>query len=115
MRWRPARWPCCTGRRESVTQTTRPRRGRGPRTQRTVPAPRSVEMGLALEPAKVRIVAIGASTGGPPALHTILAGLPRDFPVPLVIVQHMAAGFVGGLVEWLGEASRPAPPYATHR
>ena len=56
--------------------------------------------------AAVRIVAIGASTGGPPVLQTILAGLPKDFPVPMVIVQHMAAGFVGGFVEWLSGSSR---------
>ncbi|MDO8630159.1 MAG: chemotaxis-specific protein-glutamate methyltransferase CheB [Phycisphaerales bacterium] len=69
-------------------------------------APRPVETGPAREPAKVRIVAIGASTGGPPVLQTILAGLPHDFPVPLVIVQHMAAGFIGGFVEWLAQSSR---------
>ena len=68
-------------------------------------AARPAETGPAREPAKVRIVAIGASTGGPPVLQTILAGLPRDFPVPLVIVQHMAAGFIGGFVEWLAQSS----------
>ncbi len=54
---------------------------------------------------KVRIVAIGASTGGPPALQTILAALPKDFPVPVLIVQHIAAGFVQGFVEWLAITS----------
>jgi len=48
-----------------------------------------------------RIVAIGASTGGPPALHRIISGLPREFPLPIVVVQHMASGFIGGFVEWL--------------
>ena len=71
------------------------------RARREAAAPRPTEMGLVSEPAKVRIVAIGASTGGPPVLHTILAGLPKDFPVPLLIVQHMAAGFIQGFVEWL--------------
>ena len=36
---------------------------------------------------------IGASTGGPPVLQTILSGLPKDFPVPLLIVQHIAPRF----------------------
>jgi two-component system, chemotaxis family, protein-glutamate methylesterase/glutaminase len=53
----------------------------------------------------IRLVAIGASTGGPPALQTILAGLPKDFPVPVLIVQHIAAGFTQGLVDWLAQSS----------
>jgi two-component system chemotaxis response regulator CheB len=41
----------------------------------------------------VEIVAIGASTGGPNALAVMLTQLPADFPVPIVIVQHMLATF----------------------
>lgn len=52
-----------------------------------------------------RLVALGASTGGPPVLRTILAGLPRHFPLPIVIVQHMSSGFLGGFGEWLSAAS----------
>jgi two-component system chemotaxis response regulator CheB len=56
----------------------------------------------------VRVVVIGASTGGPPALATILADLPRRLPVPVLVVQHMADGFVEGLASWLdGLASVP--------
>lgn len=47
------------------------------------------------------IIGIGASTGGPQALEMILSALPRDFPVPLVCVQHMAPGFSRGLADWL--------------
>lgn len=49
----------------------------------------------------VRIVAIGASTGGPAVLEKILAGLPKDFPLPIVIVQHMTPGFIGSFIKWL--------------
>jgi two-component system chemotaxis response regulator CheB len=49
----------------------------------------------------VRLVAIGASTGGPPVLQTLLTGLPKPCPVPVVIVQHISAGFVQGLADWL--------------
>src|SRR5712691_4705817 len=49
----------------------------------------------------IKIVAIGASTGGPIALQTILSSLPRDFPVSLLVVQHMTRGFTSGFVEWL--------------
>jgi two-component system chemotaxis response regulator CheB len=48
-----------------------------------------------------RILAIGASTGGPAALAKVLAGLPPDLTVGVVIVQHIAEGFVPGLVSWL--------------
>lgn len=77
---------------------------RWPRARREAPAPRPSKMGLAPESAEVRIVAIGASTGGPPVLQTILAALPKDFPAPVLIVQHMAAGFVRGFVEWLAKS-----------
>jgi two-component system chemotaxis response regulator CheB len=52
------------------------------------------------------IVAIAASTGGPAALQEILAGLPRDFPLPILLVQHIAHGFVRGLADWLKAATR---------
>jgi len=52
-------------------------------------------------PSKIQIVAIGASAGGPVAVRSILASLPADFPLPLLVVQHMADEFVGGFVEWL--------------
>ncbi|MCF6378409.1 chemotaxis-specific protein-glutamate methyltransferase CheB [Nocardioides KLBMP 9356] len=42
---------------------------------------------------RVDVVAIGASTGGPDALSTVLAALPDDFPVPVVVVQHMPPVF----------------------
>ncbi|MBI5562080.1 MAG: chemotaxis-specific protein-glutamate methyltransferase CheB [Deltaproteobacteria bacterium] len=48
-----------------------------------------------------RIVAIGASTGGPQALAMILRALPQTFPMPVVCVQHIGEGFLTGLVEWL--------------
>ena len=48
-----------------------------------------------------RVVALGASTGGPQALVEILSGLPREYPLPLLVVQHIAAGFVRGMADWL--------------
>jgi two-component system chemotaxis response regulator CheB len=55
---------------------------------------------------EIQIIAIGASTGGPVALQSILTGLSRDFLAPVVIVQHMAPGFTQGFVEWLNQTSR---------
>lgn len=50
---------------------------------------------------RLQIVAIGISTGGPPVLQTILSQIPNSFPVPILIVQHISAGFLEGLAEWL--------------
>ncbi len=55
--------------------------------------------------APIEIVAIGASTGGPLVLQTILSAMPRNFPLPVLIVQHMAPGFVQRFAEWLNETS----------
>lgn len=52
---------------------------------------------------KIELVAMGASTGGPMVLQTILSRLPKDFSVPVLIVQHMATGFIQGFVEWLAQ------------
>lgn len=52
-----------------------------------------------------KVLAIGASTGGPQALHTILSQLPSDFPVPILCVQHISEGFLQGLVDWLASES----------
>lgn len=49
------------------------------------------------------IIAMGASIGGPMALKTILSRLKPDFPVPIVIVQHMSSGFIQGFAQWLAE------------
>lgn len=53
-----------------------------------------------------KVVAIGASTGGPQAFHTILKALPANFPLPILCVQHISEGFLGGFTHWL-EATCP--------
>jgi two-component system chemotaxis response regulator CheB len=64
-----------------------------------------------------KVVLVGSSTGGPPALDALLAPLPADFPWPIVIAQHMPASFTGALASRLdrlcalsvSEVSRPTP------
>jgi two-component system chemotaxis response regulator CheB len=56
---------------------------------------------LATAHRRIRLVAIGASTGGPQALAQVLGGLPADFRPAVLVVQHMADGFIPGLVSWL--------------
>lgn len=65
-------------------------------------------------PAKIKVIALGASTGGPPVLQTILAMLPKDFPLPVLIVQHMASGFITSFVEWLAQSSSLPVHVAMH-
>ncbi|MCC4114214.1 chemotaxis-specific protein-glutamate methyltransferase CheB [Aromatoleum toluclasticum] len=52
-----------------------------------------------------RIVGIAASTGGPQAIETVLHHLPRDFPLPVLCIQHIAEGFMEGLVQWLARSA----------
>lgn len=52
-----------------------------------------------------KLVVIGASTGGPAVLREILTELPSDFPLPIVIVQHMSTGFLTGFAEWLSSTA----------
>jgi len=54
-------------------------------------------------PSSVSRVAIGASTGGPPALLRILREIPVPSPWPILIVQHMSEGFLGGMCRWLSD------------
>ena len=86
---------------------------RWPQTRREPVLP-SAPKALADRPARVKVIAIGASTGGPPVLQTILAMLPRDFPLPVLIVQHMASGFVASFVEWLAQSSGLPVHVAVH-
>jgi two-component system chemotaxis response regulator CheB len=65
------------------------------------PAPRPVEV-----PRYAEVLGIAASTGGPAALARILSALPSGYPLPILVVQHMAAGFESGLVAWLATESK---------
>jgi len=58
--------------------------------------------------ATYRGVGIGASVGGPPALASLLGRLPAGYPLPILVVQHMAPGFGDGLAAWLNR-SVPLP------
>jgi two-component system response regulator WspF len=49
------------------------------------------------------LVVIGASTGGPNAIVTILSSLPKDFPAAIFVVQHVDQQFADGIARWLGQ------------
>lgn len=72
----------------------------GPRTRTADPA----ESVRPLAP----LVAVGASTGGPGAVASLLAALPIDLAAPVVVIQHVDEPFARGLADWLAErAGRP--------
>jgi two-component system chemotaxis response regulator CheB len=77
---------------------------RRPRRERPVPpSPPSV-----IPSRKIRLIAIGASTGGPQALAEIMKELPSQLEAPILVVQHIAPGFTAGLAEWLSQGTRLA-------
>ncbi len=76
------------------------------RHQTGLPSPQVREAVREEVTAQLQLVAIGASTGGPVAIQTILSGLGEGFPLPVLVVQHMAAGFIQGFAKWLALSSR---------
>lgn len=87
---------------------------RWPKAGRQPELARPTQANSAPVQARVKVIAMGASTGGPPVLQTILAALPKDFPLPVLIVQHMATGFTQGFVQWLAQTSSLPVHLATH-
>ncbi len=61
-----------------------------------------------------RVIGIASSTGGPGALATIFKPLPADFPVPVLVVQHVTPGFATGLAEWLDSETALRVKLAAH-
>lgn len=66
--------------------------------KRTQPAPSAAKK---LRKGQVKLVAIGTSTGGPVALQKVLKGLPKNYPVPLLLIQHMPGSFTAAFAERL--------------
>ena len=70
----------------------------------SLPRTRAGDRGEGERPrARPRVFAIAASTGGPQALAEILPRLPANFPVPVLIAQHIADGFAAGMAAWLND------------
>jgi two-component system, chemotaxis family, protein-glutamate methylesterase/glutaminase len=89
---------------------THPRARRGPTGP---PAGGPVAIEAPLGEGHLRVVAIGASTGGPAALIEILRGLPRDFPLPILLVIHIGKLFAPTFADWLQGHSPLRVTYAT--
>jgi two-component system chemotaxis response regulator CheB len=72
-----------------------------PRTPEVAPLPEVTEH--THRPSQ--LIAIGCSTGGPQVLHRALRELPKDFPTPIVLVQHINPSFADSLADWLAAGS----------
>ena len=79
-------------------------RRRDPHKPSPAPAPMIVSPRGQLR-RKVELICLGASTGGPPALQTILQGLDAKSSPPIAVVQHINPGFVHSMASWLDETT----------
>jgi two-component system chemotaxis response regulator CheB len=75
-------------------------------TKARVPPPPGPRPTVRVPNRRIEIVAIGTSTGGPNALAAVLPRIPKDFPVPIVVVQHMPPIFTRLLAERLSTQSQ---------
>jgi two-component system response regulator WspF len=82
---------------EHIRTLTRP--SPPPSASPIIPAPRG-------GPGAGTVIAIGASTGGPQALATVLAAIPRPCLLPILVVQHLGAEYVAGLGDWLARQAQ---------
>jgi chemotaxis response regulator CheB len=100
-----ARFPAPSGSDDPVAVTTPP-----PEPARSSGDFPSEARALA---ARTPLVVVGASTGGPEAVATVLAAFPRDFAGSIVVVQHLDEQFTGNLLEiWTRAARLPVRPAA---
>ncbi|MCF8033576.1 MAG: chemotaxis-specific protein-glutamate methyltransferase CheB [Desulfarculaceae bacterium] len=79
-------------------------RRRDPNRPRSASPPRA-PIATARPRSPVGLICLGASTGGPPALQTILRGLDPEKTPPIAVVQHINPGFVQSLASWLGDTT----------
>lgn len=81
------------------------RRIRPATASKTIEIPKSMPVRITGE-RRINLVSIGTSTGGPKALQEIIPKLPKDFPTPIVIAQHMPPNFTGPFAERLNQLSQ---------
>ncbi|HKY34299.1 MAG TPA: chemotaxis protein CheB [Polyangiaceae bacterium] len=67
------------------------------------------------QPRRRDLIAVGASTGGPPIVRDLLRALPAEFPLPVVVVQHMTTGFGESYSQWLAAETERKVVYVCDR
>lgn len=90
------------------------RRRRKPEGERPETPPRVEQSIRPPKRGPFSMVCMGASTGGPQALSSILSRLPGNFYLPILVVQHIAPGFLPGLVQWLDSHTQLEVGIAEH-
>lgn len=70
---------------------------------------------LPARPRDIEVIGLCASTGGPPALLEILQAVPRPYPLPVLLVQHISHGFEEGFARWLSQSSGQPVALAAQR
>lgn len=90
--------------RRRIKRLARVPLGEGAQTRSLRPGPKRGKGNGSAPVRTARVVGIASSTGGPAALTALLSQLPAGFPLPVLVVQHISAGFTEGLVRWLDEA-----------
>ncbi len=93
---------------DKIDRIERMTQGIKPAGARTDVSGETLVWGMNAKPAVGKMVVIGASTGGPKAIVTLIRELPRDFSVPIVVVQHVDPAFTPGFIQWLASQS-PLP------
>jgi two-component system chemotaxis response regulator CheB len=83
----------------------RPAPPSSPAAARPAPAPAPRVRQAVQSGGRYRIVAIGASTGGPAVVESIFAALGPSFPLPILLVQHISIGFTEGFAAWLRKST----------
>lgn len=81
-------------------------------TRRPRPLPSS-SVSAEIDRVERKVIGICASTGGPPVLMEILAGMPKPFPIPILLVQHISHGFEEGFAQWLSDSTGQPARLAT--
>ncbi|MFX3674086.1 MAG: chemotaxis response regulator protein-glutamate methylesterase [Paenisporosarcina sp.] len=92
-----------------IKKTAIPREVQKVQVEKTVPIPINKTIGKTVErewlSTRKKVVVLGTSTGGPRALQEVLSGLPKNIKSPILIVQHMPAGFTKSLATRLDQLS----------
>jgi len=65
--------------------------------------------------APAEVIGICGSTGAPPVLRDIFAALPKPFPLPILLVQHISQGFEEGFAKWVAQSTGQTARMATDR
>lgn len=87
----------------SIMSAVKVVRQRRPRVPATVVRPSGPQTYRIQKDGAFRVLGIAASTGGPNALEKLLGGLPADFPLPILVVQHITSSFLEGFAAWLDD------------